>query len=220
MTGAEGISSYIYIYHLGLIFNIPTLPESLTETMNITYNATPILGRSAPLQTFTGAGPRSVNIDIKLHRQLFQIENPLIRTESGEAQLESATVTMSNPTTGNIEEVDTKDAVDYLVDALTSISLPKYTSANKAIVPPSVFVRYGNELAMRGVPSQVTKTSSGVWLKNGKMAMVEISFNLTEVEPYSAQYAAANGSLRGVPTGDTLAEISTDLARSSVWQSS
>ena len=90
-----------------------------------------------------------------------------------------------------------------------ALSLPRYSDAEKAITPPSVLVRYGNEFCIRGVPSSVTKTSSGPWLKSGKMAMVTLQFTITEVEPYSAEYALQAGSLRG---------ISTDLMRSNVWQ--
>lgn len=204
MVGADSLSAYIYIYHLGLEFNLPVVPTSFSDNMPISFQATSILGRSAPLQTYTGAGPRSVNISLNLHRHMFALENPQLDAITGQKY-----VTMMDPSTGTSRKVKAVDGVDLLVNAITALSLPKYLDATKAIVPPSVLVRFGDELAIRGVPSNVQKQTDGVWLKNNKLANVVLTFTITEVEPYSAQYAAANGSLRG---------ISTTLERSSVWQ--
>lgn len=204
MDGASSVSAYIYIYHLGVEFNLPTLPTSFTDSMSINFNSQTILGRSAPLQTFTSAGPRSVTLSFALHRHMFTLENP---------QLDSFTnkkyVTLPNPSTGQSQQVAATDAADLLINALTTLSLPKYLDSTKAIIPPSIFVRCGDELAIRGVPSNVQKTSEGVWLKNNKLSTVTFQFTVTEIEPYSAQYVAANGALRS---------ISTTLERSSVWQ--
>lgn len=231
VTGAgedavSGVSAYIYIYHLGLKFNLPTLPEQLTETLPIQFNNTAILSRSAPLVTFSSAGPRTLNIQINLHRQLFSLDNNIIekavktnvpvKSPNGGLTWDGLTsvtqtqkfIRMPDPVTGGTSEVPVDDATDYLIRALLSLSLPKYLDTPKAIIPPSVLIRYGNELCIRGVPSNVTKTSSGPWLKNGKQAIVSISFMITETEPYSAQFVAKNGSLRS---------ISTTLERSSVW---
>lgn len=204
MVGAENINAYIYIYHLGLEFNLPTLPESITDTLSIDFQKQAILARSAPLVTLVGAGPRTTQVNITLHRQSFALENPQI-----DSITKKGYVMMPDVVTGQQKKVLATDAADLLINAISALSLPKYLDTAKAIVPPSLLIRYGNETVIRGVPDSITKTSSGVWLKNGKLALVSLSFNVTEVEPYSAQYVAQNGSMRG---------LSTTLSRSSVWQ--
>ena len=194
------IDSYIYIYHLGLKFNLPTLPDSLSDNMPIDFSTQPVLARSAPQISWSSAGPRSIHITIPIHRQIFAMENDF-KTFLPLDALQKYGV--------DPESIKKYDAADWLINALISLSLPRYSDAEKAITPPSVLVRYGNEFCIRGVPSSVTKTSSGPWLKSGKMPMITLQFTVTEVEPYSAEYALQAGSLRG---------ISTDLMRSNVWQ--
>lgn len=194
------IESYIYIYHLGLKFNLPTLPESLTDNMPIDFSAQPVLARSAPQISWSSAGPRTTQVSVPIHRQIFALENDF----KSFLPLTSLQGYGIDP-----DAVSKYDAADLLINALISLSLPRYSDAEKAITPPSVLVRYGNEFCIRGVPSGVTKTSSGPWLKSGKMAVVTLQFTVTEVEPYSAEYALQAGTLRG---------ISTDLMRSNVWQ--
>ncbi len=203
MVGAKDIQAYIYIYHLGLKFDLPVLPDQTTDTLNITFEQVPVLGRSAPHITFGSAGPRMSNVSIKLHRQLFAIENPQI-----DAETKKGYVMMPDPVTGQKKKVLAADAADLLINALLSLSVPKYQDSAKAIVPPSLLIRQGNESCIRGVPSGLQKQTSGPWLKNGKQAEVTISFTVTEVEPSSAQYTAQHGMMRG---------LSTTLERSSVW---
>lgn len=204
MVGASSLSAYIYIYHLGLTFNLPVVPDTLNDTLPTQFEQTPVLARSAPQMTFTSAGPRSIQIQLSFPRQLFAVENPQLGVLT-----ESKKVKMPDVVTGQLVEYPAYDATDVLINALQSLSLPRYTDTAKSIVPPSLFIRFGNEIAIRGVPSNVQKSSSGVWLKSGKQSDIKISFMVTEVEPYSAQYVAQNGGLRG---------LSTTLQRSSVWQ--
>lgn len=194
------IDSYIYIYHLGLKFNLPTLPESLTDNMPIDFSTQPVLARSAPQISWSNAGPRTTQVNIPIHRHIFAMENDFKSFLPLDALQQYGVAP---------ESIKKYDAADLLINALISLSLPRYSDAEKAITPPSVLVRHGNEFCIRGVPSSVTKTSTGPWLKSGKMAMVTLQFTVTEVEPYSAEYALQAGSLRGV---------STDLMRSNVWQ--
>lgn len=194
------IEAYVYIYHLGLKFNLPALPESLSDTMPIDFSSQPVLARSAPQISWSSAGPRTTQISIPIHRQIFALENDFKTF----LPLDALKQYGADP-----EAITKYDAADLLINALVSLSLPRYSDAEKAITPPSVLVRYGNEFCVRGVPSNVLKTSSGPWLKSGKMAMVNIQFTVTETEPYSAEYALQAGTLRGV---------STDLMRSNLWQ--
>ncbi|MCM1323007.1 MAG: hypothetical protein NC218_02375 [Acetobacter sp.] len=204
MVGAQSVQAYIYIYHLGLKFDLPVLPETITDSLSLDFQQQAVIGRSAPHITFTSAGPRKVNVNLKLHRQLFAIENQQI-----DNQTDKGYIMMPDPVSGKQTKVDAVDAADVLINALLALSVPKYLDGVKAIVPPSVLVRYGNEAWVRGVPGGVTKTSSGPWLKNGKQAEVQISFDVTETAPFSAQYTAQHGMARG---------LSTTLERSAVWQ--
>lgn len=200
----ERIPAYIYIYHMKLEFNLPVLPDSIQDSMPISFNSEPILARSSPQITFSSAGPRTQQVTLRLHRHLFCLENQHISTTTGKYCVRSM-----DPSTGKIIEVQAVDAADLFIDALTTLSLPKYTDATKSIVPPSLLLRLGNESCIRGVPSGFTKSASGVWLNSGKLADISISFTITEVEPFSAQYTAKTGTLRS---------ISTTLQRGSIWQ--
>lgn len=177
----ELIEAYVYIFHLDKKFNIPVTPDQIQNQSSIQFSQESILGRSAPQVTFSSAGPRTQNVQLVLHRQLFALEN-------------------------NSDE----NAVDDLINALAACALPTYNSDLKAIVPPSLLIRFGNESCIEGVlQSDIQVISSGPWLKNGKMAQVTITFNVLEVQPFSADYAYQNGFLRS---------ISTDLSRSSIWK--
>lgn len=215
----DGLQAYIYIYHLGLKFDLPVLPENVSDNTSVNFTSTQILGRSAPQQTYSGSGPRQLMLDLKFHRQMFTIENPEISKilahrlshEYGKFTDErrKGLVAVKDPVTGETILSKAEDALDYMINAIQALAYPKYLDGVKAIIPPSLLVRLGNEYAIRGVPVQVSKSSSGPWLKNGKQAEVHLSLQIQETTPYSAQYVATNGGLR---------EISTTLERSSVWQ--
>lgn len=208
------IEAYIYFYHLDKEFHIPVLPESIQNTASISFSQEAILGRSAPQVTFSSAGPRTQNVSLNFHRQIMDLENENIVKE--------ILATARRDDKGNLLESDDVlgqrasvaknaiDTTDMLINALAAATLPKYLDTYKAIIPPSVRCRFGNESSIAGVLTDgIQQTSSGAWLNNGKMSMIQISFTILEVKPYSADYALENGFLRGV---------SKDLARSSVWK--
>lgn len=174
------IDSYIYLYHLDKQFNIPVTPDTISNSLSVQFSTETILGRSAPQITFASAGPRTQQVTLSLHRQLMALENE-----------------------NNI------DAVDDLINALQACTLPRYADSYKALIPPSLLIRFGNETCIRGViQGSVNITSSGAWLKNGKMSVATINFSVIEVQPFSADYVQQKGLLRS---------ISTDLKRTSVW---
>lgn len=207
----KDIPAYVYIYHLGLCFDLPTLPDSLTDNMPISFYQEPVLARSAPHTTFASAGPRTLNVTIKFHRHMFCLENSSIKIpdNSTEPHYSIQKGTIEESGVAKTEYLEASDVADYFINAMESLSLPKYTDADKALIPPSLLIRFGNEAAIRGVPTGFSKTSSGAWLKGGKMSDITLSFQVIETQAFSAQYVANNGSLRS---------ISTDLQRGSVWQ--
>ena len=174
-------NNYIYISHLDEGFRywrLPSDPDSITDTMSSTYAQTNALGRSAPVFTYTNSGPRSVQINLVLHRDAMDDVN------------------MDNFSTSF---KDGEDYVDNLIRALQSISLPKYTLTNNIVEPPIVALRFGNEIFIRGiVDSAIGLTYEKPILANDKYARVSLNFTVYEIDPYDAPTVFKNGSFRGL----------------------
>lgn len=173
--------NYIYISHLDEKFQfwkLPTWPDQISDSMQSTFAQTTALGRTAPVFTFSNSGPRSVNISIPLHRDI----------------MDEVNIGISNTTLGEGE-----DYVDNLIKALQSIALPKYNLTNKAIEPPLVALRLGNEVFIKGIVSgPIGVTFGKPILSNGKYAKIDLSLTITEVDPYDATSVFKNGGFRGV----------------------
>lgn len=171
---------YIYISHLEGIdgikyWQLPGYPDEVTDDMRSTFNETTALGRSAPVYTFSNAGPRSVQITLRFHRDMFE-EMP-----------------------SNITPRDGEDKAESFIHALQAIAVPKYNLSNKAIEPPLVAVRLGREVFIKGVvTSGISVTFSKPILVNEKYAGIQISFTISEVDPYDSTTVFQNGSFRGM----------------------
>jgi hypothetical protein len=188
-------NNYIYISHLDedyKFWRLPTDPDTINDSLPANYSNTPALGRSAPVFTYTGSGPRDVQITLKMHRDMMDDVN------------------MGNISPYKTKIVDGKEEKDYffkegddyvdsLVRALQSIAVPKYTEANNIVEPPIVAVRFGNEIFVRGiVDSGITVTYAKPILSNDKYAEVTVAFNIKEIDPYDAPTIFKNGSFRGL----------------------
>ena len=173
--------NYIYISHLDEDFQfwrLPCCPETISDSMSSTFGETSALGRSAPVFTYSKSGPRSVQISIKLHRNM----------------MDDVNVGVSNAKIKTGE-----DYVDSLIKALQAIALPKYNLSNKAVEPPLVAVRLSNEIFIKGVVNgSIGLTYSLPILANGKYAQVSLSLDISEVDPYDATTVFENGSFRGM----------------------
>lgn len=171
--------NYIYISHLDEGFRfwkLPLWPDSITDTMTAQYNPTTVLGRTAPVQTYASSGPRTVQIDLKLHRDI----------------MDQVNLGISNAKLGEGE-----DYVDNLLKALQSIALPKYSMNNKLIEPPIVALRLGQEIAIKGVvTSGIGLTYEKPILSNGKYACVSLSLTITEIDPYDSIQVFQQGGFR------------------------
>jgi hypothetical protein len=176
--------NYIYISHLDEHFQfwkLPTWPDTVTDTMRSNFTSTSALGRTAPVYTFSNAGPRTVQIAIPLHRDI----------------MDDVNIGVSNVVLGEGE-----DYVDNLVKALQAIALPRYNLQNKAIEPPMVAIRLGNEIFIKGVVTDgIGITYAKPILSNGKYARIELSITVSEVDPYDATSVFKNGGFRGVVQG-------------------
>lgn len=180
------IENYIYLYHLldssgnGTFVVLPTFPEQLQETLNSQFNSTNVLARTAPIYSYQYSGPRSIAISLSLHRDM---------------------MTQINYGVSNLNVNLGDDYVDSLVNYLQTIALPTYEATSKAVNPPLIGLRFGNEVYIKGVVvGGVTVTSKLPLLANGKYAQIEVSFSVFEVDPYDAQTVVEQGRLRGLST--------------------
>ena len=172
------IENYIYLYHVDKFIVLPTYPESIQETLNSTFTETAILSRSAPIQTYASSGPRTVNISLQLHRDM---------------------MTQINYGVSNIKLGIGDDYVDTIINELQAVALPKYMAAQKVVNPPMVAVRFGNTMFIKGIVNGGISTTYQLPIQaDGKYAQVNISFTVTEVDPYDAQTVMEQGSLRGL----------------------
>lgn len=183
------VTNYIYLYHTDKFIIIPEYPESITDNMTLTFNQTQALSRSAPVFTYAYSGPRSVTFNLELHRDMVNDLN----ITAGNTNLKSNVVSQ------------TDDYVDTLIKELQSIALPRYNVNNRAVIPPRVAVRFGNELFISGV---VTSNISCVYnkpiLSNGKYAKVSIGFTVSEYDPYDATLVSQSGSFRGITSANNI----------------
>lgn len=171
---------YLYISHLDLPENakywqLPGYPDEVTDNMPSEFAASTALGRSAPVYTFSNAGPRSIQLSLNFHRDMFE----------------------DMPT--NVTPRDGEDKAESFIHALQAIAVPKYNLSNKAIEPPLVAVRLGREVFIKGVvTSGINVTFGKPILVNEKYATMKISFTISEVDPYDASTVFQNGSFRGL----------------------
>jgi hypothetical protein len=169
---------YLYISHLDEGFQywqLPGYPDEVTDDMQSTFSATTALGRSAPVYTFSNAGPRSVQISLNFHRDMFE-DMP-----------------------SNVVPRDGEDKAESFIHALQAIAVPKYNLSNKAIEPPLVAVRLGREVFIKGVvTSGISITYGKPILVNEKYATMRVQFTISEVDPYDSSTVFKNGSFRGL----------------------
>jgi hypothetical protein len=171
---------YLYISHLDLpeeskYWQLPGYPNEVSDAMQSNFSPTTALGRSAPVYTFSNAGPRTVAINLEFHRDMFE--------------------EMSS----NVVPNDDEDKSESFIHAIQAIAVPKYNLSNKAVEPPLVAIRLGREVFIKGIVSGgVTVTYKKPILVNEKYAIINISFTVTEVDPYDATTIFKNGSFRGL----------------------
>jgi len=175
--------NYLYISHLDDIgegfqfWILPFSPDTIADTANSSFQETNALGRSAPVYTFSNAGPRTVQIEIRLHRDMMDDANAGI---------------------SNVRLKDGEDYIESLIHALQSIAVPKYNLTNKAVEPPLVALRIGKQIFVKGVlTSGIGITYSKPIMHNDKYAQVSLSIVISEVDPYDATTVYKNGSFRG-----------------------
>ena len=99
----------------------------------------------------------------------------------------------------NIELEPGEDYVDTLIKCLQAIAVPKYNLSNKAVEVPTVAIRFGNEIFIKGIVNGgITVTYQKPILSNNKYSQVEVAFKVSETDPYDATSISKNGSFRGL----------------------
>ena len=174
------IDNYIYVYHTDTLIALPLYPESIQDSMEINYAATTPLLRSAPIYSYQSSGPRSIQLELPLHRDM-----------TNQINMDASTL--------KIPDIEEEDYVDVMINQLQAAALPRYVASEKMVNPPLVAVRFGNDLFCKGViQGGVTVTKSGPILRTDKYALVTVAFNMHEVDPYDADTVAQLGSFRGL----------------------
>lgn len=164
--------NFVIFHHTGETFIIPVDPNTISDQMGATFNSSTPLSRSAPIYSYSGSGPRTVGVNFTLHRDLCNEYN---------------TVNSS------------VDAVDRLITNLDGMVLPDYQETGKIVNPPVISLKIRDEIYIKGV---VSNTSHSYQLPiinyNGsdKYAVVELSFSIQEVTPYSASILPKYGQFR------------------------
>ena len=183
------IENYIYIYQLDKYVIVPVFPESLQDTLGSTFSPENILARTAPIFTYSNSGPRTMQINFDLHRDM-----------------------MNDINYSNINFIDEvgkeigDDYIDTLIRYLQAMALPSFSAVdlatdtyNSMINPPLIACKFGRDIFIKGiVDGDVSVTYSGPISKEGKYMQVSISFNIKEIEPQDAETIAKWGSDRGL----------------------
>lgn len=185
------INNYIYLYHVDKFIILPEYADSINDSMSANFANTPPLSRSAPIFSYTSSGPRTVSFKFTFHREMMKQINY-----------------------GNSSLI-TDDYVDELIKQIQAAVLPAYSMAAKMVSPPIVAVRMGDDIFIKGIINGSLGLTYGLpILKNGKYAMVDISFTVTEIDPYDADTAMKAGSYRASATGNsTVGNLSVTLDR-------
>ena len=72
---APFIDNWIYFGHLNKYAVIPCYPESISDNMSSNFAQVTALSRSAPTFTYSNSGPRSIRVDLQLHRDMMDDVN-------------------------------------------------------------------------------------------------------------------------------------------------
>ena len=178
-TKYQMIDNYIYLYHTDTLIVVPAYADTITDTISANFQASSLLARSAPIQSYANSGPRTINVKFDLHRDMMKQIN---------YGVSNANVTVDD------------DYVDIMIREIQAICLPSYNTPEKMVNPPMIAVRLGNDIFIKGIVHSVGVTYNYPILRNGKYAIVNIAFDVTEVDPWDAEKVMQTGSYRGLST--------------------
>lgn len=180
---------YIFLHHVknikgtdGALILLPSYSDSVNDTISVSFAQSNPLSRSAPIYSYTGSGPRSIQVNFDLHRDMMWQLN-----------YQQSNLPINN--------VDGDDYVDIMAREIQAAALPTYSATEKMVNPPLISLRLGNDIFIKGIVNGSVGVTYGYpILANKKYATVKINFTVTEVTPFSADDVIRSGSFRGIST--------------------
>lgn len=181
--------NYIYFYHLQKCCIIPVYPETIADGMNVSFSQSQALGRTAPVYSYSQSGPRTFNITLNLHRDLMM---DLDFSELGSVK-------------DNVVPFWNDDYIDTLTNYIQASAYPVYKvykNGSKAVIPPRVAIRFGDDVFLKGIINGSVSVQYGypiLTYDDGTKhyAKITLSFPLVETDPYDAEVIKQIGSFRG-----------------------
>ena len=168
----NSIDNYIYLYHTNKLIILPNYPENIQDSSSASFASSIPLGRSAPIFSFSNSGPRTVSFQFELHREMLDQVNGYTPGTS-------------------------LDTVDTLIREIQAAVVPNYNASERLVDPPLVACRVANDIYIKGVINGAVSIGySGPILYNNKYALVQLGFQITEVDPYDAETVMQIGSYR------------------------
>ena len=175
----EQLSNYIYLFHTDEWVLLPQFPDSISDQMSSTFAQQNVLSRTAPIFSYVYSGPRTVQVDLNLHRDMIKEIN------------------MNGASNLKIEVGD--DYIETIVKRIQAIAVPTFAAASKSIVPPMVAVKFGKDVFIKGVVTGgVSIEYQKPIMTDGRYANVTLHFTVYETTPFDAQSISQLGSFRGV----------------------
>lgn len=182
--------AYIYFYHTDEYFILPQFPDTINDNMDSNFSSQNALSRTAPVFSYNNSGPRTVQVNLKLHRDMMNNVN---------ATGSRVKINVGNDIVYNVND----DYIDLLVKKLQAAALPRYEDSSKLVDPPRIAIRFADTVFIKGVVASggVSIAYDLPLLENNKYAQVSLAFVVSETQPYDAESVSALGSYRGLTSG-------------------
>lgn len=190
LTRYKMIDNFLYLYHTGDFIVIPTFADSITDSIQANFASSTPMSRSAPIYSYENSGPRTLQVEFDLHRDLMK-----------EINYQTSNVT---PKAGD-------DYVDWMIKAVQAAALPSYKDSQKMVDPPVVALKMGNDIFIKGVVTGAVGVTYQLPIipgidkdgnpdsSIGRYASVRLGFGISEIDPYQASDVIKMGSYRGIP---------------------
>lgn len=175
----ELVDNYMYLFHTDEWVLLPQYPDSIADQMSSNFAQENVLSRTAPIFSYINSGPRTVQVDLDLHRDMIKEMN------------------MDGASNMKIEVGD--DYIETIVKRIQSIAVPKFSAISKTITPPMIAIKFGRDVFIKGVViGGVSIEYQKPIMTDGRYARVTLHFTVYETTPFDAESISQLGSFRGV----------------------
>lgn len=163
-------NNYIHNHSTGATYYLP-YPDTLNDSMAVSYTPVTILSRSAPVYVWTNSGPRTVSVEFNLHRDM---DNDSVIIGLTKRQF----------------------TVNKFLDEIQSLSLPSYSNSG-VITAPQISMRIGSKCFITGVLTSAPQVNYNKPLnKDGEYQQATVSLAISEVGAYDADIVRSVGNYR------------------------